>query len=267
MEGTRIRRKRRPAPPESGWSIRYVMSALVTSVLVAIVLVVLLRHRDLRLGVGVLALDALMLATLIPLHRRRPFKLRALGLRFAPPARSVGLVVLAVIVVAIVNAAWLQGVLGLKQPASQGISLHESTAAEALTGFALALSAPVTEEIFFRGLLYRAFRNRLAIAPAALINGVIFGAVHGITYPLDTLPPRMVFGVIACLLYEYTGSLFPGIALHCLIDAAAFEAATTGHDGVTFLAFLAFGLMVLLYAALRRHWRGHAPKLQQPITP
>lgn len=250
MEASRISRKRRPPPPASGWTVRYAVGALVVSVVVAIALVILLSREELRLGVGVLALDVVMLALLIPLHRRRRFTARALGLWPAAPARSVGLVVLAVIVVGIVNAVWLQGVMGLKRPAAQGITLHESTAAAILTGFAVAVCAPVIEEIFFRGFLYRALRNRLPIGPAAVINGVIFGAVHGVTYPLDTLPPRMAFGVIACLLYEYTGSLYPAIALHCLIDAAAFEAATAGGDGVAFLVFAALGAGVLLYAAL-----------------
>ena len=252
MEASRIKRKRRPPPPASGWTVRYALGALVVSVVVAIALVVLLSRPELRLGVGVLALDAAMLALLIPLHRRRPFTATALGLRPGAPARSVGLVVLAVIAVAIVNAVWLQGVMGLKRPAAQGITLHESTVAAILTGFAVAVCAPLIEEIFFRGFLYRAFRSRLAVAPAAVINGVIFGAMHGVTYPLDTLPPRMVFGVIACLLYEYTGSLYPAIALHCLIDAAAFEAATTGGDSVVLLLFAALGAGVLLYAALHK---------------
>jgi membrane protease YdiL (CAAX protease family) len=251
MEGTRVRRKRRPSPPASGWTIGYATGALVVSVGMAILLVLLLSRQQLRLGIGVLAFDAVLLAALVPLRRRRRFTARALGLTPAPPARSVGLVVLAAIALAVVNVFWLQGVLGLKQAASQGITLHESTAAAILTGLALAVCAPVSEEIFFRGFLYRACRNRMAVAPAALLNGLIFAAVHGLTYPLDTLPPRIAFGVIACLLYEYTGSLYPGIALHCLIDAAGFEAATTGHNGVALLVFAALGAVVLLYAALR----------------
>jgi membrane protease YdiL (CAAX protease family) len=251
MEAVRARRGRGLGPSGRGGSIGYALGALGVLVAAGIALGLLLDRSELRLGVGVLAIDALMLAALVPVCRTRGFTARALGLRPTAPARAVGLVALAVIAVAAVNAAWLQGVLGLKHPASEGVTLHESTAATILTGFAVAVSGPVVEEIFFRGFLYRAFRSSLAVAPAALLNGVIFGALHGITYPLDTLPPRMAFGVIACLLYEYTGSLYPGIALHCLIDAAAFEAATTGHDGVVLLGFAALGGVVLLYALVR----------------
>jgi len=87
----------------------------------------------------------------------------------------------------------------------------------------------VVEEIFFRGLLYRCLRNRLAVLPAALIAGCLFGLVHITGYPLVTLPVKAALGLNACLLYEQTGSILPGIALHSLVDGTAFEAALTGH--------------------------------------
>jgi hypothetical protein len=161
-----------------------------------------------------------------------------------------------VVVIAIVNAIWIQGVLGHAQPNSLGVRLHEGTLEKILTGFALAVSAPVVEEIFFRGLLYRALRNRLSVASAAIIAGVLFGLIHGITFPLNTLPPRMAFGIIACLLYEATGSLYPSIALHSLIDGSGFEVAITGHNRVVFPAFILVGALLLIYAAIRHRRSG-----------
>jgi uncharacterized protein len=124
------------------------------------------------------------------------------------------------------------------------------------------VTAPVVEEIFFRGLLYRALRNRLSILPAALIAGFVFGAVHGVAYPLNTLPPRMVFGVIACLLYERTGSLFPAMALHGLIDGAAFEAEITGKVGIAYAVYGALALVLLTYAGARRVYTRPKPWAQ-----
>lgn len=161
---------------------------------------------------------------------------------------------MAFIAVAITNALWLQGVLS-KPVQSLGITLHAATIDTILIGIGLSVSAPVIEEIFFRGLLYRALRNRMSILPAALIAGFVFGAVHGMAYPLNTLPPRMVFGVIACLLYERTGSLYPSMALHGLIDGSAFEAAISGQIGIAFAAYGTLGLIVLAYAGI---WRSIA---------
>lgn len=263
----RRKRKGRPAPPRTGWTIRYAICALILVIIVGIaeslVLRALLGRGPLRTGIGGLLLDATMLATLVPLYRRRRFKLEALGLRSAPLGRSIGLVWLGLIAVAITNAVWLQGVLG-KQPDSLGIKLRGPTLGLAVAGVFIALSAPVTEEIFFRGLLYRALRNRLNVPVAAVIGGVLFGLVHGLSYPLDTLPPRMVFGLIACLLYERTGSLLPGIALHCLIDAGGFEVAVTGHNRFVFPLFVVMSLVLAAYSAIHRR---RSPPPAQPPPP
>jgi membrane protease YdiL (CAAX protease family) len=140
----------------------------------------------------------------------------------------------------------------LGKPAhSLGITLNVSTVDKIVIGVQLCVSAPIIEEIFFRGLLYRALRNRMSILPAALIAGFIFGAIHGTAYPLNTLPPRMVFGVITCLLYQRTGSLYPSMALHGLIDGSAFEAAITGHIGIAYAAYGTLALGLLAYAGIR----------------
>ncbi len=83
-----------------------------------------------------------------------------------------------------------------------GIS-DKSTAAIVLTGIA-AVVTPVIVEVFFRGLLYRCFRNRFAVLPASVMIGVMFGLVHT-EYPLGVLPELAIYGGLACLLYEYTG--------------------------------------------------------------
>jgi membrane protease YdiL (CAAX protease family) len=248
----REKRKRRPPSRASTWTVRYALSALAAVLVVAVVLGLAFRgDRSLALGVGGLLLDGFMLLTLVPLHRQHRLRARDLGLRPTAPARAVGLVVAAGILVAITNGLWLQGVLG-KTGQSLGITLDASPVEEILIGFQMAVSAPVVEEIFFRGLLYRALRNRLSILPAALIAGFIFGAIHGMAYPLNTLPPRMVFGVITCLLYERTGSLYPSMALHGLIDGAAFEAAISGQIGIAYAVYGSLAVVLLAYAAAGR---------------
>jgi membrane protease YdiL (CAAX protease family) len=95
-----------------------------------------------------------------------------------------------------------------------------------VAGFAVALAAivvaPVAEEVFFRGFFYRALRTRLAVWLAALIDGVVFGALH--FQGTDTaiiLPVIAVFGVGQCLVYERTGSLFAVIAIHAAFNTVA----------------------------------------------
>jgi CAAX protease family protein len=260
------KRKPRPRSRSTTWTIRYAVAALVAVVVAALLLGLAFRgHRHLALGIGGLVLDAFMLLTLAPLYRLRRLRPWDLGLRATAPARAVGLVVLAAVAVAITNALWLRGLLG-KPAGSLGITLHVGTIDKVLIGVQACVSAPVIEEIFFRGLLYRALRNRMSVLPAALIAGFVFGAVHGMAYPLNTLPPRMVFGVIACLLYERTGSLYPGIALHGLIDGSGFEAAISGQIGIAYAVYAALGVTFLGYAGIRRTHPGTGSGRPDPVA-
>lgn len=86
----------------------------------------------------------------------------------------------------------------------------------------VVLIAPFIEEIFFRGFVYRALRNRFGRWTAAAIVGALFGAIH-YSGPdtLALLVPLAVLGAVFCLLYERTGSLYPAIALHIVNNAVA----------------------------------------------
>jgi membrane protease YdiL (CAAX protease family) len=84
----------------------------------------------------------------------------------------------------------------------------------------IAIAAPVSEEICFRGMLYGGLREKLPRAGAALIAGLVFGALHALT-GLSAVPPLIAFGVVLCLLYEKTGSIVPGILLHMLNNSVA----------------------------------------------
>jgi uncharacterized protein len=84
----------------------------------------------------------------------------------------------------------------------------------------IVILAPISEEICFRGMLFGGLRRKLPRIPAALIAGLIFGALHATTGP-TAVPPLIVFGFLLCLLYEKTGSIVPGIVLHLLNNSVA----------------------------------------------
>jgi membrane protease YdiL (CAAX protease family) len=84
----------------------------------------------------------------------------------------------------------------------------------------IVIAAPVTEEICFRGMLFGGLREKLPRIVAALICGLIFGALHAIT-GISAVPPLIVFGFLLALLYERTGSIVPGILLHVLNNIVA----------------------------------------------
>jgi membrane protease YdiL (CAAX protease family) len=239
--------------PWANWSLRFALAAYAATLAVGVAIALVLSTKALELGLGVLLLDAALLSALIPLYCRGSLTLRVLGFSRPPLGRMVWLVWGALIAYGLFAAIWVHVA---SVPTTIG-RLQETTPELVLTGFALSLCAPVVEEIFFRGLLYGALRSRLNAAPAILIGGVLFGAVHATTYPLNTLPVKAVAGVLFCWLYERTGSLLPGIMLHCFIDALAFEELISGSGAIVGWSFISLSVLLLISAAIRR--RRHQP--------
>ena len=84
----------------------------------------------------------------------------------------------------------------------------------------IAIAAPISEEVCFRGMLFGGLRERWPRLAAALLSGLIFGALHAFT-GITAVPPLIAFGFILSLLYEKTGSIVPGILLHMLNNSVA----------------------------------------------
>ena len=103
--------------------------------------------------------------------------------------------------------------------------------------------APLCEEIFFRGFLYRILRGRMGLWPALVLDGALFGSVHltsGGPLAVALIAP---LGFLLCLLYERSGSLYPTIALHALNNAIVSAAE---FDRVSEIALLiGAGMLVL----------------------
>lgn len=89
----------------------------------------------------------------------------------------------------------------------------------------LTILAPLQEELFFRGYIFRALRNRQGPWPAAVTTGIIFAAIHAGWIPMALIVPVIVMGIALCLLYHWTGSLYPGIALHVPINSIPLASA------------------------------------------
>ncbi len=73
--------------------------------------------------------------------------------------------------------------------------------------------------MIFRGYIFRALRNRLDVWPAAITTGALFAATHLGWVPIALIVPTIAFGIGMCLLYHWTGSLYPGIAVHAFNNA------------------------------------------------
>jgi CAAX protease family protein len=91
----------------------------------------------------------------------------------------------------------------------------------------------IAEEILFRGLLFRWFRERCHIAVAVLVTAALFALAHGyFIWPggqsgaISTLSVALL-GISTAVLYQWSRSLGPSIALHALNNTTVFLAALT----------------------------------------
>jgi membrane protease YdiL (CAAX protease family) len=112
------------------------------------------------------------------------------------------------------------------QTVVEDLGVDRSTELLVAGAFVVIFVAPICEELFFRGFVFRVLRLRMSFWPAAVLSGVLFGVVHP---PLVVMPVLAVLGVAFCWVYERTGSLIPGIAMHALNNTIAFGSLT--QDG------------------------------------
>ena len=87
-----------------------------------------------------------------------------------------------------------------------------------LGGWALlSLSAGFSEELIFRGFLIWAFTPLLGIWGAAALSVAVFAAAHGYQGGKGVLATGIVGGLLT-LVVLISGSLWPAIAMHALVD-------------------------------------------------
>jgi membrane protease YdiL (CAAX protease family) len=138
-----------------------------------------------------------------------------------------------------------------EQTVAEDLGADKSTFALIVAGILVIVIAPIAEEFFFRGFFYRALRTRFRVLTAALIDGVVFGAIHFTgSDTLSILPILGILGFVFCLVYERTGSLFAPIALHAVNNTVAFSVAT---DGSVAISLVLGPLMVLACVLAPRH--------------
>jgi membrane protease YdiL (CAAX protease family) len=124
-------------------------------------------------------------------------------------------------------ALLLSPLLGKPEVSGPVEDLLDSAKGFALVGLFLfvVVGAPLVEELFFRGLLFRSLRRRLRPAYAIGIAGVLFGLAHPQDLPVKALVLVMVslaaFGALLAYLAHRYGRLGP-----CIVAHAAFNAWT-----------------------------------------
>ena len=118
--------------------------------------------------------------------------------------------------------------------------------------------APIAEEIFFRGFMFRVFSDRLGVAAGVLLSSAVFGLAHLPGSPIETGLSLFALGVGFALLRWKTGSLLPSMALHAANNSLSFGVTLTLAWPV-FILVLVGSTAVVLATGLRlttSTWRG-----------
>jgi membrane protease YdiL (CAAX protease family) len=91
----------------------------------------------------------------------------------------------------------------------------------AVIGASVVITAPIAEEVLFRGFIFGGLRRGLAFVPAALLSGFLFSLGH--TDPGLVIPFTLV-GMVLAYTYERSGSLYTSIGVHFIFNAVSFVA-------------------------------------------
>ncbi len=147
--------------------------------------------------------------------------LRALGFERVS-RRTIGRVAVVFVPVTLAGVAInlaSQRVLGSDTHVSQISVLTRDMSASAgnfaILSLLLVVLAPVAEEVFFRGFLFRMLRSRYSSWVTIGATSVAFAALHG----SPTVLPWLVFmGAVFGTLVEKTHSLYSSIILHAMVN-------------------------------------------------
>lgn len=95
-----------------------------------------------------------------------------------------------------------------------------------LLGLAVVGLAPLCEELFFRGLIFRGLRGYWTVFPSLLVSGLLFGVFH---VNASVVVPFTLIGMLFAWSMEASGgSILPAIAAHGAVNSFSFIVTASG---------------------------------------
>jgi CAAX protease family protein len=178
------------------------------------------------------------------------------GLRPTRVLPAIGWMALAFLAFYVFTAAWVALVGGGndEQKLPQELGADQSTLALLAVAFLVSVVAPIAEEFFFRGFFFGAMRNWRGVLPAAIITGLVFGAIHVGSAQVAFLLPLAFFGFALCMIREKTGSLYPCMALHCANNSLAFGVSQHWSWQIPVLFVASLAIISLTVLVVRTAW-------------
>jgi membrane protease YdiL (CAAX protease family) len=146
-----------------------------------------------------------------------------LGLRADRVIYDIGLGLLIGVGVLVLSAA-IQAVLqaiGVRQTQLVDLQCIRGFSFSGFLAVTLAggILAPIAEELYFRGFVFRGYLFTRGRLTAYAMTSLLFAVLH---LNLPALLPILILSLVFCYAYERTGSIVPSVVAHALNNSAAF---------------------------------------------
>lgn len=170
-------------------------------------------------------IEILSLGVVMGYVRSKSPSLAALGLRLKRVVTVFWAIptYVAYFIVTALSISWISRIFPkFNADESQNIPFSTSMAGPLRLGivfFILVLLVPITEEIMFRGFLYKGFKKKVGPVYAAVVTSALFGLAH---FQWNISIDTCILSFFLIYLYEKTESLWPSIALHAIKNSLAF---------------------------------------------
>ena len=208
-----------------GWALGFLGS------LVALIVLVVLQGVDAEEASSELTLGSLVLLQVplwigllgTPLHARtRGLRWREqMGWRMRPVDVPLGIAVgllLQLVVLPLLYIPILEVFedLDVEAPARELVGMAEAPLQVAALVLMTVIAAPLTEEVFFRGLLQGALRDRFGPVRAVAVSSLAFAVVH---FQVVQFPALLVIGIVHGLLVLATRRMGAALWSHTAFNA------------------------------------------------
>jgi len=98
--------------------------------------------------------------------------------------------------------------------------------------FVAAFSPAVCEEVLFRGAILSGLRTKLHPAVAVIITGILFGLLHLMIWRILL---TALLGILIGYVVVRSGSIFPGMLFHFVVNASAILTVNLASESTTAL--------------------------------
>lgn len=119
---------------------------------------------------------------------------------------------------------------------------EENTYHTAMNIFCVCVAAPICEELVYRGVILKS-AYPYGKETAVFISAILFALAHG-SVTLFAMP--FVYGIICGITAVKTGSVAPGILIHCICNTLSYVMTKTDFSGAAVLTAV-FGAVYIIY--------------------